>query len=159
MTTNECLLFPYARSSFILNGMTLDLKGDDWLHTAVDESNCAAWIIGHLIVVEHWAMSHITEATPFKVDEAFKATFGKGSMPTPKTDYGDISRLMPMWTMQRTRMVELVTALPAADFDKPIEHPTFKNIGQLVALIPVHTSLHTGQISTIRRSLGKPALF
>lgn len=157
MTINQLALFGYERSTMLLHLMTDDLAPADWLHHPVPGANNAAWIVGHLLTVERLALSKLTSDLPELPDADFTTRHAKGAKPTPQDDYGDVTRLRPLWDAHRSRLVERVAALPAEEFDRPIEHPIFKTLGQFIGLIPVHTTLHCGQLSTIRRSLGRPA--
>jgi hypothetical protein len=61
-----------------------------------------------------------------------------------------------------TQTVEAIKSMADADLDKPTpEH--FKNfaptVAQLALMLPLHMSMHVGQIQSIRRVLGKPVLF
>lgn len=55
-----------------------------------------------------------------------------------------------------------VETMGDADFDQPSPE-TFRGfaptLGQLALMVPLHQSMHIGQIQVIRRLLGKPVLF
>ena len=155
MTTADCLMFSYDRSHKFLHLMTDDLTPAEWLKRPVEGANHAAWIVGHLIVVERNALKFLDLPQPALPSDDFVARHNKGS--TPTDDAGDVSKLMPLWDEQRQAITNAIKTLPEAGFAQPVDHPMFKTVGQFLTLVPGHAMLHIGHISTIRRSLGRPA--
>jgi uncharacterized damage-inducible protein DinB len=51
-----------------------------------------------------------------------------------------------------------VRAAPINVLDKPMDkpHPMFSTVGEFMNFISHHVTLHAGQITIIRRSLGRP---
>lgn len=159
MTTARIITASIETSTYLLHRMVDDLAPADWTRRPMADANCLAWIIGHLVTVEH-GMIQTLGGTPPAIPEAeFAALYGMGSKPTADTHYGDVAALLPLFDAHRAETTRAVSAMADADFDRALEHPMFKTVGHMAALIPVHTALHAGQISTIRRSLGKPPLF
>ena len=156
MTIADSLLFSYDRSHKFLHLMTGDLTPAEWLKRPVEGANHAAWIVGHLIVVERTALKFLNLPQPALPSDDFAARHGKGSMPSDVGEVGDVSKLVPLWDEQRQAITEAIKTLPADGFDHPTEHPMFKTVGQFLTLVPGHAMLHIGHLSTIRRSLGKP---
>ncbi|MGC4030751.1 MAG: DinB family protein [Tepidisphaeraceae bacterium] len=160
MTPNEMTLAGLTRSSWILHQLLDDLTSAEWLTSAVPGSNSIAWTVAHLAAVEWNALKTMgVAARPELPDADFFARHTKGAKPSPTENYGDPKSLLVLWDAVRASTVKFVTDLPAADFDNPLPHPLFKRWGELLMLLPSHTSLHAGQISTARRALGKPAAF
>ena len=155
MTIADCLLFSYDRSHKFMHMMIDDLTPAEWLKRPVDGANHAAWIVGHLIVVERNALKFLSLPQPALPTDDFAARHGKGS--TPTDDAGDVSKLRPLFDEQRAAITAAIKTLPAEGFDRPTDHPMFKTVGQFLTLVPGHAMLHIGHLSTIRRSLGKPA--
>ncbi|HEX8325231.1 MAG TPA: DinB family protein [Tepidisphaeraceae bacterium] len=158
MTTNQIITQSIATSAGLLHRMVDDLSPADWTRRPLPEANCVAWIIGHLATIEHSMLQTFGRTPPALPEGEFAKIYGMGSKPTADMHYGDVGRLMPLFDAHRAMTVQAITAMSADDFNRPLTHPMFKSVGEMVALIPVHTALHAGQISTIRRSLGKPAL-
>ena len=60
----------------------------------------------------------------------------------------------------RPRLVSAVRKLDPDRLDQRVDaHPLAGTLGSLISLAAVHTAFHTGQVSTIRRSLGYPPKF
>ncbi|MGC4031584.1 MAG: DinB family protein [Tepidisphaeraceae bacterium] len=59
-------------------------------------------------------------------------------------------------------LIDAIKGMTDADLDKPSPeyfHRFATTLGQLALMVPLHQSMHIGQIQVIRRSLGKPVLF
>ena len=69
--------------------------------------------------------------------------------------------LMPLFNEHRNRMVEAVRRATPEQLDQPLERampPMFTTAGELANFLGAHTAMHAGQISVIRRSLGRPPI-
>ena len=142
--------------------MTEDLKGDDWLHRPCPQANCAAWTLGHLVLT---ARSMITKCGGNPSDlpplpDGFERRFGRGDDAPKCSEFGDASILRPMFEEIHKRLAALARTRTPAQLDTPLgnDHPFFRTPGSVLAFAPVHMATHAGQISTIRRSLGRPPL-
>ena len=53
-----------------------------------------------------------------------------------------------------------IEAADDAVFDRPLEKPSriASTVGEMLAFMPIHVAMHAGQITLIRRSLGRPPL-
>ena len=69
--------------------------------------------------------------------------------------------LMPMFDKYRDMLIQAVAKLPEAKFAEvlPKPSPRFSTFGEFFSFMGLHAIMHAGQVSTIRRSLGRPALF
>ncbi len=65
-----------------------------------------------------------------------------------------------LFNQTRTATLAAVAKLSDADLDKPAKGPAnISNLGGLLNLVAIHSIMHGGQFSVIRRKLGKPVLF
>ena len=160
MTINDFFALGLRRSSWLLHKMIDDLRPEEWTHRPCDGANTAAWIVSHLIAIENGALARLSGGTsPVPLPEPdFMTRYGMGSADLGHS-YLDPATLVLLLDKQRDRLIEAVLKMPAEAFDGPVESPMFKNVGDAVATLAPHAGLHAGQISTIRRSLGKPATF
>jgi len=71
-----------------------------------------------------------------------------------------VSTLMPLFDEHRNRLVAAVKAAPPGLLDKPLDkpHPLFSTVGEVATFLALHGAMHAGQITIIRRSLGRPPL-
>jgi hypothetical protein len=161
MTTNQTIIYALTSAKNMLDALTADLKAGEWDHRAVPGSNCTAWLVGHLIMADRRALNYagVTDLPP--LPEGFEAKFGRDGDAPNSASYGDASSLMPMFDQLRDQLCAVISELPASRFDEPLPkpHPRFKTLGEFFTFMGLHVIMHCGQISTIRRSLGRPPLF
>ena len=71
-----------------------------------------------------------------------------------------MSQILPIFNAHRERLLEVVKEASPAHFDRALEkpHPMFKTLGEYIVFMAAHTAMHVGQITIIRRSLGRPPL-
>jgi hypothetical protein len=157
----DTLIFGIKSSKEMLDGFTADLKGSEWDHRAVPHSNCTAWLVGHLILVDRRALelAGVNDLPELPAD--FAAKFGRENNAPFAETFGDPSNLMPMFDKQREMLMAAIARLPESKFDEtlPKPNPRFKTYGEFFSFMAYHVMVHCGQISTIRRSLGRAPLF
>jgi uncharacterized damage-inducible protein DinB len=158
----DILLHSLRSSHGLLNRYVADLSAQDWLHRIVPGANCAAWIVGHLVLSERGMLATLglTPAQMPALPEGFEKRFARDETAPKSADYGDTSALMALFNQHRELMIETVSKLPLDRFDKPREkpHPLFKTSGEFINFMSQHTVMHAGQITFIRRSLGRPPI-
>jgi hypothetical protein len=160
-TVHEAIIFGIKSSKEMLDAMTADLKSSEWDHRAVPKSNCAAWLVGHLILVDRHALKHAGVTELPELPAGFETTFGREADAPHAATFGDATPLMPMFDRHREMLMAALAKLPESKFDEPLPKPNarFKTYGEFFAFMAFHVLVHCGQISTIRRSLGRPPLF
>ncbi len=159
-TSGDALAFTIKASQQMVNFFTADLNGADWLHRPVPKANCAAWIIGHLILTDRRVLGvlGITELPPIPDD--FEKRYARNETAAAATEFGDTANLIPLFDQHRTLLAQTVQQLSPADLDKLLDKPSprFKTVGEMAAFMALHAVMHAGQISTIRRAMGRPPL-
>jgi uncharacterized damage-inducible protein DinB len=158
MTTgSEAIASALGTSYALLKRLMDDMAPQDYLHRPVPKSNCAAWIIGHLTLSDRNVLKRLGAPLP-ELPEGFEQRFGKDERSAQATEFGDVSRILPHFGEHRRRLIEAVKSTTAEQLATPLDkpHPMFKTVGEMVMLMALHGALHAGQISTIRRSLGRP---
>jgi hypothetical protein len=65
---------------------------------------------------------------------------------------------MPLFDRHHGLLLEAVRRASADELDKPLEKPfpIAATVGEFINFMSLHVSLHAGQITIIRRSLGRP---
>jgi hypothetical protein len=160
-TPNDLLVYGLKMAKNMLDALTADLQGAEWDHRAVPNSNCAAWLVGHLILVDRRALNLAGVTDLPELPAGFETVFSReADAPMAKT-FGDSSHLMPMFDKHRDLLIAAVEKLPAAKLEEPLPKasPRFSTHGEFFSFMALHVIMHAGQISTIRRSLGRPPLF
>ena len=160
MTAKDTILYTLRFSGGLVGMMTKDLTPEELHHRVAPEANPAAWLLGHLVLTERRALSVLDADLP-PIPDGFEDRFGQKNDAPRATDFGDVSGLTDLFARHRDALVAAVEATDDARLDEPLANPNprFGTIGELLAFFPIHVSTHMGQISTIRRTLGKPPLF
>ncbi|HSI36409.1 MAG TPA: DinB family protein [Tepidisphaeraceae bacterium] len=159
-TAHDVLVSALGTGKAVLHRFADDLTPAELLHRVVPAGNCAAWIIGHLIMTERSGLTRLgvpADKQP-ALPEGFEARFARDETAPKLAEYGDVAGLLPLFDVHRDLLIEAVRGLPAERLDEalPKPHPMFGNVYQLVTFLGVtHLSMHAGQITVIRRSLGR----
>ena len=160
MTSNDAIVHTLMFSGTMLERFTADLTPQEYLHRPCGGANCAAWIVGHLILTERSVLRgfNVTDLPP--LPEGFEKRFARDEEAPRAQDYGDVTQLVPLFKRHRAMLIEAVRrATPeqlAERLEKP--HPLFGTVGERANFIGMHVTMHSGQITIIRRSLGRPPL-
>jgi hypothetical protein len=141
--------------------MTGDLTRQELHHRVVPQANCAAWILGHLILSERYLMRLLgvpAETMPALPDDTFEKRYAQDEAATRAEHFGDAEVLPAVFAEHRDAVIRAVEAADDAVFDKPLGKPMriARTVGEFLLFTPIHGASHMGQISAIRRSLGKP---
>ena len=158
--TGNAIAYAITTSQILLDSFLKDLSGEDYLHRPVAGANCAAWIVGHLVLTDRSALGRLGVKDLPALPEGFEQRFARDERAPAAADYGDVSVLRPLWNQHRELLAQAVRNLPDAQFQQPLEQPRplFKTVGEMAHFMAIHATMHAGQISTIRRSLGRPPL-
>ena len=156
-TPNDIIIHSLNASMIVLGRFGDDLKPDEMLHRTTPKANCAAWTIGHLVVSERGALK-VFGLTPPPLPDGFENRFSRDEGCPQASEFGDVSILMPLFKAQRTALIEAVKRATTEQLDQPLErpHPIFRTAGELANFMAFHSMMHAGQISQIRRHLGRP---
>jgi hypothetical protein len=159
-TANEILAHNLIISQKLLQRYTSDLAASDYLHRPTPKANCAAWLIGHLVLTERRALELLNVTDPPPVPTDFARRFSREEGCPQANEFGDVMALMPLFDEHRTRLIDAVRRAGPELLDKPVDkpHPMFNTVGQFTSFASHHVMLHAGQITIIRRSLGRPPL-
>jgi DinB superfamily len=154
----------FCQRSLDMLKMTLDDFSDaDMLVRPCPGANHAAWQLGHLIGAETGMINGCAPGTmpelPAGFHEKFKKTTAGNEDASAFPKKGELISLIER---TRARSIRWIKSLTEDDLNNVVEAP-FKSFAptwhHVAAIIPNHTSLHTGQFQVIRRKLGKPVLF
>ena len=156
-TPNDVIVHSLSAAQMVMGRFCDDLKPDEMLHRTTPKANCAAWTIGHLVLSERRALT-VFGVTPPPLPDGFEKRFSRDEGCPQAGEFGDVSVLMPLFNQQRTALIEAVKNAAPQKLDEPLDkpHPVFGTAGQLANFIAFHSMMHAGQISQIRRHLGRP---
>ena len=160
MTTKQTILYTLGFSGKLVGSMTADLTPEQLHHRATPEANCAAWLLGHLVLVERRALKLLGADLP-ALPDGFDARFSREEDAPKAADFGDVAMLPSLFDEHRQKLLAAVEQVDESTLDKPLDNPSprFTTVGEMLAFFPIHVAMHAGQISTIRRSLAMPPLF
>jgi hypothetical protein len=161
MTPNDLIVAGLRTSTQLIHRMTSDLTPAEFLHQPAAGANCAAWIVGHLALSAQRALGRMGVTGLPAVPEELVAKLQTTKSAAGKQDgYGDPKELLAMLDDRVARLSAAILKLPAEALtaEPDFRPPGVTNRGEALLFLSIHNGVHSGQISTIRRSLGKPPL-
>jgi hypothetical protein len=157
MTTHDAIAAGYRMAGQLFHRMTDDLTPADFRVQPAPGANSAAWVVGHLAVTL-WRTADRLGATdlaplPPGLLEAFTQT---GKPAGDQSGIGDPIELLRLFDAHLTKVIAAVPTIPAAKLTEPANRPGFAtSFGEAVLFGALHIVMHAGQLSILRRSLGK----
>ena len=128
-------------------------------HQPAPTDNHLLWNIGHLANTYQWATGLIS-GEKGSCPESFNPLFGGKSKPTPDAKtYPSLTEVKKHFDAEYNRFVTVAEKLPDAELSKSIADKTggFAKDGvDLINKMAWHDGWHSGQISSLRRSLNLP---
>jgi len=161
MTPNEILASAYSMAAQLLHRMLDDLTPDEFLRQPCAGANNAAWVVGHLTNTLRNSLRRLggtdLPELPAGLAGRFVAT---KQVAGEQADLGDPKELLKLFDAFVQRLTELIRTLPADQLMSvpKVRRPFATNLGEAIQFGALHIAMHTGQLSTIRRSLGKPPI-
>jgi hypothetical protein len=160
MTPNDVLIKSLADSAAFLHRYCDDLTPQEWLHRPTLKANCAAWTVGHLALTDRSACVRFGVTKLPELPDGFEKRFSRDEGCPQAGEFGDVSVVLPTFDVHRKLLIESVGAATPVQLARPLEkpHPRFGNLMEVASFMATHTAMHAGQITIIRRSLGRPPL-
>lgn len=158
---NDALVNTLTVSQKLLNRYCEDLKPEEYLQRACAGGNTTAWILGHLILTERNALGRVGVTELPELPEGFEKRFGRDEGAAKASEFGDVSVLLPLFNRQRQLLIDAVKAAGAEVLERPLEkpHPLIgTRVWEVVNFMGAHVNMHAGQVTMIRRSMGKPPI-
>jgi uncharacterized damage-inducible protein DinB len=155
---SDSIAFGLNAAKSLMDRYCADLKPAEYLHRIVPRANCAAWLLGHLILTERNALKAIGAGDLPTLPAGFESRFARNDSAPFAGDYGDVTALLPLFDQHRDRLIAAVKSASPDLLAKPLENPRplFKTVGEMCQFMALHSTMHAGQITFIRRSLGHP---
>ncbi|MEI8195976.1 MAG: DinB family protein [Phycisphaerae bacterium] len=142
--------------------LVADLTDEQMVRQPAPGTNHPAWVLGHLLFVEHNFLKTISDGQGPSPDPSWNDIYGMKSVPVadpskyqPKSFY--IEKLAEL----RTKILARLKEMTAGDFSQPHPDPArrerFPSIMHAVLLYGTwHEAYHAGQLSAWRRVQGLP---
>ncbi len=158
----EAIAYSLRTSQKLFHRYLDDLQPEEFQHRPCLGANNALWIIGHLISVDRTQLERLGVTELPKLPEGFTERFAttKAASTGTSADLGNPTDLMKHFDEHRDLLIKTVEKAPTEILqqDMPTPSPLFADRGESLLFISMHTAMHLGQLTTIRRSLGRPPI-
>jgi uncharacterized damage-inducible protein DinB len=155
----EPIVYSLQFSRDTVRMFTQDLAPQEMLHRTTPKANCAAWLVGHLTLTDRNMLKRLgVNDLPPLPDDDFEKRFSRDEGCPQAEAFGEVSSLLMAFEAHRNRLIAVASSLTPPQLAQPLEnpHPRFKTVGELLSFMSLHTCVHAGQMTMIRRSLGRP---
>lgn len=160
-TPSEAIDYAMRASKIMVHRFVDDLKSSDFEFQPAPGANCVAWILGHLALTDRRSLAWLGVSDlpelPSGFDEMFPKTGQKAGV---QSGFGDPKAIVAAFDAHRDRLIAALKAVDPAKFLEPpsFQSPMFSDKGEGYLFMGLHTAMHMGQVSAIRRSLGHAPL-
>src|SRR5262245_24941435 len=161
MSPTELLAGGYRMGRQLVHALTADLTDDEFRYQPVPGANCAAWIVGHLAVTARRTAHRLGAADLPELTEEFIALYSQTKKPAgAQTELSAKADLLKLLDVCVDKLMDAVRAIPFESLNAPPAGvgQFATNFAEAVLFGAMHMTFHCGQLSTIRRSLGKPPM-
>jgi hypothetical protein len=164
MTSKDAIKAVLKSTKDMLNWYMGDLNDADFLVRPVPTANHIAWQVGHLVNFENGLLAKtLPHGMPVKLPAGFdeKHTKTTAASDNPK-DFYSRAEYLDLFNKVREGIMTAVDKMSDAEGEKasPPEMVQWApTLNDLLLQTGVHTMMHAGQFTVIRRKLGKPVLF
>ncbi len=146
----------YARGTTLR--LLEDIPEEQYLHQPVDGANHALWVVGHLAYADDYFLGAF-DVRPHKLPAQWHTDlFGQGSVPSGEASvYPGMAEVIERLAGLRGEVIGWFEGMSPTELAAPLPDdwkecgPTF---AALIGAIACHESLHAGQLTLVRRSLG-----
>jgi uncharacterized damage-inducible protein DinB len=159
MTSHELLAGGYRMGRQVIHAFCDDLTEGEFHHQPLAGANSAAWIVGHLAVTVRRTAERLGATDLPLLTEEFVARYSVTKKSAEnQAELGTKEELLALLDASVNKLIEALPAVPANGLAGPAPNPGrfATNYGEAILFGAMHLTMHAGQISTIRRSLGKP---
>ena len=159
MTPSDPIAGSYRMTKLLVHRMTDDLTPAEFRHQPCPGANSAAWIIGHLALTLRRTAERLGVTDLPGVSEALVARLATTKKPAgAQSDLGDPAELLKLFDACADAVMAAVAKVPAETLAGPpsLPGPLATKYAEGLLFGALHVAMHSGQLSTIRRSLGKP---
>ncbi|HTL30449.1 MAG TPA: DinB family protein [Tepidisphaeraceae bacterium] len=158
-TAQDMIANSLTSSKGLVTRYTSDLTPKEYLHRITPQANCVAWLLGHLTLSDRRLVTMLGGSPP-ALPDGFEKQFSRDEGCPQANEFGDTTRLLSIFEQTRDALINAARSASNEQLDKPIDtpRPMFKTVGEMANFYSLHTAMHAGQITMIRRHLGKPPL-
>lgn len=161
-TPQQAIAYSLRSSKLMFHRYLDDLTPDEFQHRPCLGANNASWIIGHLTCTDRGQLEKLGATSLPALPEGFKDRFAttRAAATGTNADFGEPHELMHHFDAHRDLLIKTVETTPeqVLKAEAPFNSPLFADRGESLMFLGIHTAMHLGQLSVIRRSLGRPPL-
>lgn len=160
MNIKELLTSQLGAGLWLFENGLADFSDEDARVQACAGAPHAIWMLMHVASSEDAMVQGITGGSAV-IPEEVRARFKSGSTPDPKDPITKDAAL-GYFRSVRERTLKALAEFAPADLDQPAPPGVpalFRTAGETWGLVATHPFWHFGQLSVIRRMLGKRSLF
>jgi len=143
----------YKRNEAMLAKAIDGLSTEQWNSRPQDTSNCALWILGHIV----WARSRALKMLGVDWTSPWLTYFERGSKPTDAVNYPPCEEVVAAWKELTEKMPAALEGVKPEAMAEPATQPSPSfdgTIGGMVSFLAMHETYHVGQVVYVRRLLG-----
>lgn len=151
-------------------------SGRDWLLKLIEglseaemltqptagRGNHGLWVLGHVTWTDAAILYGYVKKGQTSPLEDWTGLFGRGSEPVADAGkYPTKAEILARWDKIRQEVNDTLDRLSDEELARPTgaDAELFKTVGNCLAALAIHQAFHTGQVSVVRRALGKGAVF
>ena len=161
MSPKDVIKSQIGTSEFLVEKFLSDLSDEDFLHQLPEGGQTVTWVLGHRACTEDWTLHHLT-GEPYQIPGDLHEKFKGGStVETDPTANPSRAEIEGTYRAQRERTMAALEQSDESTWDDPAPEgmpEVFPTIGSLWGMTGTHIFWHVGQITIIRRLLGKPPI-
>lgn len=162
MTSLELIAAGYRMGRQFVAGMCADLTSAEFHHQPIPGTNSAAWIVGHLTLTARRTAERLGATGLPEVSEDMMARYKvTRQVAGDQHDLGEKAELLALFEAMVEKLMQALLRMSPEALDGPPPNtalPFVTSAGDMLVFGAMHFTLHAGQLSTIRRSLGKPPM-
>ncbi len=153
----------FGRSQMVMSMLLSDLTTEDIMQRPAPGANHVAWQLGHLITSTRYFGETIRAGSMPELPQGFEQQHSKETAGSDDpAAFLTKDQYVSLLDQQRAAMLALACQLDEAALaaDAPEEVRSFApRVADMMGLVAEHEMMHSGQISVLRRKLGKPVAF
>jgi hypothetical protein len=180
VTAAEVIILQLETSLWLLTQSISDFSDDHWTHIPGDGFPCAAWIVGHALLVDRQVLEVLEELEELEAPilRALPADLETRFQSHPEDQYAsfyyDYLYILKHFVNYRHALIAAVSQIAATTLDRYLSEDTqnrfkhlvddedplfdFETIGEMILAATLYTCQLAGEMSVVRQSLGMAAI-
>jgi hypothetical protein len=140
----------FKRNEAMLGKAIDGLNAEQWNCRPLESSNCALWILGHIV----WARSRALKLLGVNWTAPWFPYFERGSKPEDAASYPPFEEVVAAWKELTEKMPTALAGASPEAMAAPITQPSPSfdgTVGGMVSFLAMHETYHVGQAVYVRR--------